>query len=220
LCPKATKRNNILQTSRRERKFFYVSLSYHTTHTAKAERRAEKQRQRRCASSLHVEYAERGKYYGILSIFSLFCEYIQFEYVRLHVIYRGTQAEYGIHIHVAAPQEYVNTYSTRRASSGYKTKIGIEGEEDPAAAGIERFFSLKGPRAKKIVRASLIKSRQNCLCVFCVGPLCGPPFGGGSSAGSSPLCGSPVGGALPWRVPVSRGICSSSCLLLVLTLSL
>ena len=31
------------------------------------------------------------------------------------------------------------------ASSGQKTKRGIEGE-DPAAAGIERFFSLKGPR--------------------------------------------------------------------------
>jgi len=33
----------------------------------------------------------------------------------------------------------------RGASSGQKTKRGIEGE-DPAAAGIERFFSLKGPR--------------------------------------------------------------------------
>ena len=46
------------------------------------------------------------------------------------------------------------------------------------------------------------------------------PSGGGSSAGSSPLCGSPVGGVLPCRVPVSRGICSSSCLSLALTLSL
>ena len=33
----------------------------------------------------------------------------------------------------------------RGASSGQKTKRGIEGE-DPATAGIERFFSLKGPR--------------------------------------------------------------------------
>ena len=30
-------------------------------------------------------------------------------------------------------------------ASGQKTRRGIEGEEDPAAAGIERFFSLKGP---------------------------------------------------------------------------
>ena len=59
--------------------FWGVYLSYHTTHTTKAERRAEKQRQR------------------------------------------------------------------RSASSGQSTKRGIEGE-DPAAAGIEGFFSLKGPR--------------------------------------------------------------------------
>jgi len=58
-----------------------VYLSYHTTHTTKAERRAEKQRQR------------------------------------------------------------------RSAGSGHKTKRGIEGE-DPAAAGIERFFSLKGPQKR------------------------------------------------------------------------
>jgi len=48
---------------------------------------------------------------GILFIFSLFCEYINLEYVRMHVIYRVHQAEYA---NVAAPQEYVNTYSTRR----------------------------------------------------------------------------------------------------------
>ena len=55
------------------------------------------------------------------------------------------------------------------------------------------------------------------------------PSGGGSSAGSSLLCMSPVprpsslcrapvGGALPCRVRVSRGICFSSYLSLVLTL--
>jgi len=45
---------------------------------------------------------------------SLFCEYIHNEYVRIHVIYRGNQAEYVIHILVVAPHENVNTYSTRR----------------------------------------------------------------------------------------------------------
>jgi len=63
---------------------------------------------------LHVEYTERGYEYGILFIFSLFCEYIYLEYVRIHGIYRVNQAEYGIHILVVAPQIYVNIYSTRR----------------------------------------------------------------------------------------------------------
>jgi len=68
-----------------------------------------------CVVGLHVEYAERGKEYGILFIFSLLCKYIQFEYVRIHVLYRGNQAEHSIHVFVVAPQEYVNMYSTRRA---------------------------------------------------------------------------------------------------------
>ena len=42
----------------------------------------------------------------------------------------------------------------RSASSVQKTKSGIEGE-DPAAAGIERFFSLKGPRDENNVRFGL-----------------------------------------------------------------
>jgi len=58
-----------------------------------------------------------------------------------------------------------------------------------------------------------------CVCYVWV-PCVALPSGGGSSAGSSPLCGSAVDGALPCRVPVSRGICSSSCLPLALTLSL
>ena len=62
---------------------------------------------------LHVEYAERGKEYGILFIFSLSYEYIHLEYIRIHVIYRVIQAEYAIHILVVAPPEYVNVYSTR-----------------------------------------------------------------------------------------------------------
>jgi len=57
-----------------------------------------------------------------------------------------------------------------------------------------------------------------CVCSVWV-PCVALPSGGGSSAGSSPLCGSPVGGVLPCRVPVSRGIYSSSCLSLALTLS-
>jgi len=51
---------------------------------------------------------------GILFIFSLFYEYSRLEYVHIHVIYRVHQAEYGIHILVAASQDYVNTYSTCR----------------------------------------------------------------------------------------------------------
>ena len=66
-------------------------------------------------TNLHVEYAERGKEYGILFIASLFCEYVQLAYIRIHAIYRVNQAEYVIHILVAVPQEYVNTYLTRRA---------------------------------------------------------------------------------------------------------
>ena len=46
---------------------------------------------------LDVEYAERGKEYeyGILFIFSLFCEYmhLELEYARIHVIFRVNQAE-------------------------------------------------------------------------------------------------------------------------------
>jgi len=36
------------------------------------------------------------------------------EYARIHGIYRVDQAEYVIYILVAASQEYVSTYSTRR----------------------------------------------------------------------------------------------------------
>ena len=63
--------------------------------------------------TLYVEYAKRGNEYGILFMFSLFCESIHLDYVRIHVIYRGNQAEHVIHILVVAPQEYVNVYSTR-----------------------------------------------------------------------------------------------------------
>jgi len=58
---------------------------------------------------LHVEYAERGKEYSILFMFSLYLKY-----VRIHAICNINQAEYVIHIRVVAPQEYVNMHSTRR----------------------------------------------------------------------------------------------------------
>ena len=73
--------------------------------------------------TLHVEYAEQGKYYGILFIFSLFREYMYIECVRMHVIYRLNQAEYVIHIRVVAPQEYVNIYSTRRAVTCFSSSL-------------------------------------------------------------------------------------------------
>jgi len=74
---------------------------------------------------LPVEYAERGKEYGVLFIVSLFCvkrstgdtqthtdslfcEYIYLECVRIHVIYRVNQAECVIYILVVGPQEFVN----------------------------------------------------------------------------------------------------------------
>jgi len=69
------------------------------------------------AAGLRVEYAEERKAYGILFICRLFYAYINLEHVRVPVIDRVHQAEYGIRILAAAPQEYVNTYSTRRAAA-------------------------------------------------------------------------------------------------------
>jgi len=70
-------------------------------------------------SALHVEYAERSRKYGIPFICSLLCEYTNLEYVRVLVIYRVNQAEYVIHMHVAASQEYVNTHLTRRTPAAW-----------------------------------------------------------------------------------------------------
>jgi len=47
-------------------------------------------------------------------MYSLLYEYSNLEYIRIYVIERITQAEYVIRIIMAASQEYVNTYSTRR----------------------------------------------------------------------------------------------------------
>jgi len=63
---------------------------------------------------LHVEYAERRKKYRILFMCGPLYEYSNLEYERIYVIYRVTQAEYDTRILMAASQEYVNTYSTRR----------------------------------------------------------------------------------------------------------
>jgi len=68
---------------------------------------------RRCLAYMLNTRGERIKY-GILFIFSVFCEYSNLEYVHIHVVYRLNHAEYGIRILVAASQEYVNTYSARR----------------------------------------------------------------------------------------------------------
>ena len=57
--------------------------------------------------TLHVECVERGNEYGMLFTSSLFCQYIHLEYVHIYGMYRANQAEYGIHIRVVAPQEYV-----------------------------------------------------------------------------------------------------------------
>jgi len=53
-------------------------------------------------------------------------EYSNLEYVRVPVKYRVHQAEYGIHIRVAASQEYVNTYSTRRPTVLCRVRARME----------------------------------------------------------------------------------------------
>jgi len=49
-----------------------------------------------------------------LFIISLLYEYSNLKCIRIYVIYMVTQAECVIRIRMTAPQEYVNTYSTRR----------------------------------------------------------------------------------------------------------
>ena len=65
---------------------------------------------------LYAEYVERTTKYEILFVISLFCEYTNLEYARVHSICRVHQAKHAIPIPMAAPQECVNTYSTRKAS--------------------------------------------------------------------------------------------------------
>ena len=54
---------------------------------------------------------------SVRALFLCFCEYTHLEHVRIHVMYRASQEEYAIRTPMAAPQEYVNTYSTRRVSN-------------------------------------------------------------------------------------------------------
>ena len=56
--------------------------------------------------------------YGILFIFSLFYEYINLEYVHIHIIYRVNQAEYVTRILAAASQERVKQ-STGHTHTGH-----------------------------------------------------------------------------------------------------
>ena len=91
----------------------------HTKHKRSADRR--------------VEYAERGKEFSILSRCSLFCEYIDLEYVRIHVILQGSTGGIrysyscgcasGIHEYVfnmsaadAQPEQVVRTQETACSS--------------------------------------------------------------------------------------------------------
>jgi len=64
-----------------------------------------------CRRASYMLNTRRGEF---LFIFSLLYEYTNLQYVHIHVIYRVHQAEYGIRMHEAAPQEYVNINSTRR----------------------------------------------------------------------------------------------------------
>jgi len=67
----------------------------------------------------------------MIFIFSLFCEHIHLEYVRIHVVYRVNQAEYVIHIRVIAPQEYVKIYSTRRVA-----ELNLSSKQDSVSASV------------------------------------------------------------------------------------
>jgi len=114
----------------------------------------------RAPLTLHVEYAERGKEYDILLMFSLFCEYINLEYVRVPVIYKVNQVEYVIHIRVAASQAYVNTYSARRPFTQlHLSSLQVGDALGDAARTVPAF--LGGMRAQ--VEASLIHSRASAL---------------------------------------------------------
>jgi len=87
---------------------------------------------------LHVEYAERGREYGILFIVRLFGENSNLEYVHIYAIYRVNQAEYVIHICRVAPQEYMNIYSTRKEVSHATIKLGLHVNVTPATATLSR----------------------------------------------------------------------------------
>jgi len=67
--------------------------------------------------TLHVEYAEGSIIYGILFLLSLLYAYSNLEKEHVPVYYRVHQAEYVLQTRVAASQEDVNTYSTRKVAA-------------------------------------------------------------------------------------------------------
>jgi len=67
-----------------------------------------------CAYMLNICGAKNK--YSFLFIFRPFYDYSNLGYEHVPVEYRVRQAEYGIHIRVAASQEYVNPYSTCRVA--------------------------------------------------------------------------------------------------------
>jgi len=76
--------------------------------------------------------------YGVLFIFSLFCEPINLEYVRVCVIHRIYQAEYVIRIRVAVTgiREYVfNTQGCNAPSTGEQPEERARGWSPPEEKG-------------------------------------------------------------------------------------
>ena len=63
---------------------------------------------------------------------------VPFEYVRIYVIYRVTQAEYVICIRMDASQEDVNTFSTRKEVSHSTIKLGLHVNVTPATATLSK----------------------------------------------------------------------------------
>jgi len=63
---------------------------------------------------------------GCYPYLACFVNKFNLEYVRFHVIYRVSQADYAIRTPMAAPQEYMNTYSTRRITSTRAHTQGID----------------------------------------------------------------------------------------------
>jgi len=73
---------------------------------------------------LRAKHAESINKCGILFIVSLFCDYMNLEYVYVHAICRVNQAKYAIRMLVVAPQEYVDTHSTRRLTAS-RVPVGL-----------------------------------------------------------------------------------------------
>jgi len=63
---------------------------------------------------LRGECGAKNKIQDSIHVYSPFYAYSNVEYVHVPIRYRVQQAEYVIHIRMAASQEYVNIYPTRR----------------------------------------------------------------------------------------------------------